>query len=101
LRRFAVVTTHGGRKNAATVGVLLEIQTPSLLPELVQRLTATGCVTRAIDDRVCHVVHPAAIDAAEEWQEVHFFLRAWQARNGGVEVILRPDAIRRPAKRRR
>jgi hypothetical protein len=80
---------------------MLEIQTPALLPDLVQRLTATGCVTRAIDDRVCHVVHPAAIDAAEEWQEVHFFLRAWQARNGGVEVTLRPDAIRRTAKRRR
>jgi hypothetical protein len=73
---------------------MLEIQTPSLLPELVERLTATGCVTRTIDDRVCHVVHPAAADAAEEWVEVHFFLRAWQAKNGGVEVTLRPDTIR-------
>ena len=83
------------------VGVMLEIKTPSLLPELVERLTATGCVTRAIDDRVCHVVHPDASDAAEEWQEVHFFLRAWQAKNGGVEVTLRPDTIRRRAKRSR
>jgi|SoiMethySBSTD1v2_1073268.scaffolds.fasta_scaffold887855_2 hypothetical protein len=79
---------------------MLEIQTPSLLPELVERLTATGCVTRSIDDRVCHVVHPAALDAAEEWLEMQFFLRAWQASNGGVEVILRPDTIRRSSKRR-
>jgi hypothetical protein len=78
---------------------MLEIQTPSLLPDLVERLTATGCVTRTIDDRVCHVVHPAATDAAEEWQEVHFFLRAWQAKNGGVEITLRPDTIRGRGKR--
>jgi hypothetical protein len=78
---------------------MLEIQTPSLLPELVERLTATGCVTRTIDDRVCHVVHPAAADAAEEWVEVHFFLRAWQAKNGGVEITLRPDVLREEARR--
>jgi hypothetical protein len=78
---------------------MLEIQTPSLLPELVERLTATGCVTRTVDDRVCHVVHPGAADAAEEWVEVHFFLRAWQAKNGGVEVTLRPDTLRARAQR--
>jgi hypothetical protein len=78
---------------------MLELQTPSLLPELVERLTATGCVTRTIDDRVCHVVHPAAAEAAEEWVEVHFFLRAWQAKNGGVEITLRPDVLRTEARR--
>jgi hypothetical protein len=83
----------------AGVGVMLEIKKPSLLPDLVERLTACGCVIRKIGDRVCHVVHPGASDAAEEWQEVHFFLRAWQAKNGGVEVTLRPDTIRRAAGR--
>jgi hypothetical protein len=78
---------------------MLEIQTPSLLPELLERLAASGCVTRPIDDRVCHVVQPSALDAAEEWQEVQFFLRAWGAKNGGVEVTLRPDTIRRGSKR--
>jgi hypothetical protein len=77
---------------------MLEIQTPSLLPGLVERLQANGCVTRSIDDRVCHVVHPEALDAAEEWQELQFFLRAWQARNDGAEVSLRPDTIKRRAK---
>jgi hypothetical protein len=80
---------------------MLEIQTPALLPALVERLAANGCVTRAIDDRVCHVVHPDARDATEEWQEVHFFLRAWQARNGGVEVTLLPDVVRRRGARSR
>jgi hypothetical protein len=93
------VSTTTVADNADTLGVMLEIQSPALLPELVERLTATGCVTRTIDDRVCHIVHPAAIDAAEEWLEVHFFLRAWQAKNGGVEVTLRPDTIRRRSKR--
>jgi hypothetical protein len=80
---------------------MLEIQTPALLPALVERLTANGCVTRSIDQHVCHVVHPAAVDAAEEWQEVQFFLRAWQASNGGVEVVLRPDTIRPSSRRSR
>jgi hypothetical protein len=80
---------------------MLEIQKPALLPDLVERLQAGGCVTRSIDERVCHVVHPEAADAAEEWQEVNFFLRAWQARHGGVEVTLRPDAIMPRAKRSR
>ena len=87
-------------EECGAVGVMLEIQSPSLLPELVERLTANGCVTRPIDDRVCHVVHTDAADAAEEWTEVQFFLRAWQARNGGVEITLRPDTIRRAAKLR-
>jgi hypothetical protein len=47
-------------------------------------------MTRAIDDRACRVVHVRAVDAAEEWNELRFFLRAWQARHG-VEVSLRPD----------
>jgi len=78
---------------------MIEIQTPSLLPALVERLAASGCVTRAIEDGVCHIVHPAARDATEEWQELRFFLRAWQARNGDVEVTLRPDAIRSSSSR--
>jgi hypothetical protein len=78
-------------KNAFTLGVLLEIQTPALMPELVERLAAGGCVAHPIDDRVCHVVHSEARDAIEEWSELRFFVRAWQA-SRGVEVTLRPDA---------
>ena len=72
---------------------MLEIQTAALLPEFAERLAAYGCVVRAIGDRVCHVVHTDAIDADEEWNELRFFVRAWQASNGGVKVTLRPDAL--------
>jgi hypothetical protein len=73
-----------------TVGVTIEIAEPGLLPELVERLSEHGCTTHPVDERVCHVVHVDATDAAEEWYELRFFLRAWQAARG-VEVVLRPD----------
>ena len=73
-----------------TMGVTVEIAAPGLLPELVGRLSANGCMTRAMDERVCRVVHLQAVDAAEEWYELRFFLRAWEVENG-VEVTLRPD----------
>ena len=75
---------------SSTMGVTVEIATPGLLPELVGRLSAHGCMTRALDERVCRVVHLHAVDAAEEWYELRFFLRAWEVRNG-VGVTLRPD----------
>ena len=70
------------------MALAIAIEKPALLPDLLQRLKANGCVTRAVDDCVCHVVHPAALDEAEELCEVRFFVRAWQARNGGVEITL-------------
>jgi hypothetical protein len=72
---------------------MLEIQTPALLPALLERLEANGCETLAIGDRIGHVVQPDAVDAAEEWCEVRFFVRAWGASQGGVEVTLRPDDV--------
>ena len=73
-----------------TLGVTVEIAEPELLPDLVGSLAAIGCETNPVDDCVCRVVHVNAVDAAEEWYELHFFLRAWQARHG-VEVSVRPD----------
>ena len=73
------------------VGVTLEIGKPSLLPVLMERLEANGCVTDERGEGVCHVVHPQAADAAEEWLELRFFLRAWQTRHGGLELTLSPD----------
>lgn len=72
------------------MGVTVEIAAPGLLPDLVGRLSASGCMTRALDERVCRVVHLHAVDAAEEWYELRFFLRAWGVENG-VGVMLRPD----------
>jgi hypothetical protein len=72
------------------VGVTVEIAQPGLLPDLVGQLSASGCMTRAVDERRCRVVHLHATDAAEEWYELRFFLRAWEAAHG-VAVVLRPD----------
>ena len=73
------------------MGVTLEIEKPSLLPVLMERLEAHGCVAEARGEGVCHVVHPGAIDVSEEWLELRFFVRAWQARHGGVKLTLSPD----------
>ena len=73
------------------MGITFEIEKPELLPELITCLTSNGCVTTEIDDRLCRVDYPEASDAVEEWLEVRFFLRAWQARNGGVEITLRRE----------
>jgi hypothetical protein len=68
-----------------TLGVTVEIATPGLLPDLIGRLAASGCVTSTIDEHVCHVVPVRATDT-----ELHFFLRAWQAHHG-VELSLWRD----------
>lgn len=93
MRRFDGAGAAVSRENELNLGLMLEIKTPALLPELVKHLAASGCVTRPVDDRVCHVVHLEAVDATEEWNEIRFFLRAWQASQGGVEVSLRSDQI--------
>jgi hypothetical protein len=69
---------------------MIEIHSPALLPDLVEQLEAGGCVARAVGDCICLVTHSAAVDAAEEWSELRFFLRAWQA-NRGVQITLLPE----------
>jgi hypothetical protein len=90
-RRFAGVAASEPFENADILGVTLEITKPALLPDLVACLEENGCATRTVDHGVCHVTHAEAVDAVEEWNEVRFFVQAWQARQGGVEVTLRPD----------
>jgi hypothetical protein len=80
----------GSVHNAPGMGVTVEIEQPELLSDLVNSLAAGGCLTSPIDERVCRVVHIGAIDAAEELQELRFFLRAWQAQRG-TAVTMRPE----------
>jgi hypothetical protein len=72
------------------VGLIVEIATPELLPDLIRRLSEHRCLAHAVGDRVCRIVHLDAHDPAEEWHEVRFFVRAWQARHG-VEAKVSPD----------
>jgi hypothetical protein len=91
VRRSAGASIGRAGENALTVGVTLEIEKPSLLPVLMERLEANGCVTEVRVDGICHVAYPEAADAAEELLELRFFVRAWQARHGGLELTLSPD----------
>jgi hypothetical protein len=75
---------------SSRLGVIVKIAKPGLLRDLVDRLAAAGCETSQVDECACRVFHKHAVDAAEEWYELHFFLRAWQAHHG-VEVSARPD----------
>ena len=85
-----MLAAPASRTLTVTVGVTIEIAQPALLPELVGRLSSHGCMTLPVDERVCRVAHVDAVDAAEEWYELRFFLRAWGTAHG-VEVVLRPD----------
>ena len=72
------------------MGVTIEIEQPELLGDLLSSLAAVGCLASAVDERACRVVHVGAKDAAEEVQELRFFLRAWEARRGAA-VTLRAE----------
>ena len=71
------------------MAVTVEIEQPQLLADLVERLASVGCMALAIGDRSCRVVYPGAVDAAEEWIEIRFFVRAWQS-SRGVRLTLSP-----------
>jgi hypothetical protein len=57
----------------------VRISEPTLLPELMDSFLRNHCVAQRVDRDACVVVHVHATDAHEAWQEVGFFLRAWQA----------------------
>jgi hypothetical protein len=69
------------------MGLIVELTAPELLPDLVSRLTENGCLTHALGDGVCRIVHLGALNDQEELHEVRFFVRAWQARHGVVAKV--------------
>ncbi len=73
------------------MGVTIEIDTPHLLPQLLDRLQADGCSVEAINSHACRVVHSEAVDTDEAVKELRFFVRAWAGGHNGVTVSLRPD----------
>jgi hypothetical protein len=72
------------------MSVVIEIDAPLLLPQLVARLQAAGCWAVPISSRACRVVHLHAEDANEAMSELRFFAKAWAGSHGGVGVRLRP-----------
>jgi len=69
--------------------VIVEIDTPDLLPELRAELEAYGCSTEPAGSRCCSVLHEQAENVMEAVSEVAFFVRAWARSKGGVGVRLR------------
>ena len=72
-----------------TMDVMIEIDTPRLLPHLLSRLSAAGLSVRPVSLRGCRVVDQRAEDADEALCELRFFLRAWAIAQGDVAVSIR------------
>jgi hypothetical protein len=73
------------------MAVIIEIDAPHLLPQLVSRLLAADCWAAPISSYACRVVHRRAESADEAMRELRFFASAWAGTNGNVTVRLRPS----------
>jgi hypothetical protein len=69
--------------------VMIEIDAPRLLPQLLSRLSAAGLSVRPVSLRECRVVDPRAADADDALCELRFFLSAWARAQGDVAVSIR------------
>jgi hypothetical protein len=74
------------------LSVIIEIEVPQLLPQLVARLRAANCWVVPISSRACRVVHLQAESLSVAMMELRFFAKAWAGAHGDVAVHLRPPA---------
>jgi hypothetical protein len=72
------------------MSVIIEVDVPRLLPQLVARLRAADCWVVAISCHACRVVHLQAESLNEAMLELRFFVSAWAQAHGDVAVSLRP-----------
>jgi hypothetical protein len=84
----------GSRRRAQTafvpLSVIIEIDVPRLLPQLVAGLKAADCRAVPISSRACRVVHRQAESLSVAMLELRFFAQAWALAHGDVSVDLRP-----------
>ena len=71
---------------------VIEIDTPRLLPHLLNRLRAAGFSVRPVGLHAGRVVDRRAADADEALCELRFFLSAWARAHGDVAVSVRRAA---------
>jgi hypothetical protein len=72
------------------LSVIIEVDVPRLLPQLVARLRAADCWVVPISSHACRVVHLHAESLNEAIWELRFFASAWAGAHGDVAVSLRP-----------
>jgi len=72
------------------LSIIIEIDMPRLLPQLVARLRAAGCLVVPISSNACRVVHRQAESLHVAMMELRFFAKAWADAYGDVAVSLRP-----------
>jgi hypothetical protein len=72
------------------LSVIIEIDVPRLLPQLVEGLRAAGCRAVPISADACRVVHRQAETLNVAMMELRFFAKAWAGAHGDVAVTLRP-----------
>jgi hypothetical protein len=72
------------------LSVIIEIDVPRLLPQLVARLRAADCWAVPIGSHACRVVHLQAESLNVAMLELRFFVKAWAEAHGDVAVHLRP-----------
>ena len=72
------------------LSVVIEIDVPGLLPQLVARLRAADCWVVPVSSHACRVVHLQAESLNVAMLELRFFAKAWASSHGDVAVNLRP-----------
>jgi hypothetical protein len=70
--------------------VIIEIDVPRLLPQLVAGLQDVDCCAEPISSQACRVVHLQAESPNVAMLELRFFAKAWAGAHGDVAVELRP-----------
>ena len=73
------------------MGLMIEINVPDLLPQLVDRMEAGGCSTEPVNSHAFRVIHPDALETYEALAELRFFARAWAEAHDGVTVTLEQE----------
>ena len=87
--RVAAVPSQVG-DNRAVTSLVVDLNRPDLIDDLVASLQRSGCSARRIGWRSCAVEHADATDETEARVEVAFYLRAWQTRHGNARALVRP-----------